>query len=182
MSQDRPLSPDRQADTGPTRILNWAEGRCRSRTACPRSSTKRKSSTSSRRPGCTSGASSSCRNKGSYFTRELRFAQTSVIVVRGKDDVIRALHNICPHRGNKLVWRDDPFQEVQGQAPLFFCRFHGWRYELDGSLIAPTRKDLLLDFDADELPRPADPVRGVGRLHLHQPQSGQYRAAALLPG
>ena len=87
--------------------------------------------------------------KGSHFTRELGFAQTSIIVVRGKDDVVRALHNICPHRGNKLVWRDDPFQEVQGQAPLFFCRFHGWRYELDGTLIAPTRKDLLLDFEPD---------------------------------
>lgn len=87
-------------------------------------------------------------HKGSYFTRELAFAKTSIIVVRGKDDEVRALHNICPHRGNKLVWRDDPFQEVQGQAPLFFCRFHGWRYALDGSLIATTRKDLLLDFDA----------------------------------
>src|SRR3546814_20934857 len=66
----------------------------------------------------------------------------------GKDDVLRALHNICPHRGNKLLWRDDPFEEIQGQAPLLYCRFHGWRYELDGQLVAPTRKDLLLDFDA----------------------------------
>jgi phenylpropionate dioxygenase-like ring-hydroxylating dioxygenase large terminal subunit len=88
-------------------------------------------------------------NRGSYFTRELRFLGTSIIVVRGKDDVIRAFHNICPHRGNKLLWKDDPFQETQGTAPLFYCRFHGWRYELDGSLIAPTRRDLLLDFDAD---------------------------------
>lgn len=37
---------------------------------------------------------------GSYFTRELRFLNTSIIIVRGKDDVIRAFHNICPHRGN----------------------------------------------------------------------------------
>lgn len=87
--------------------------------------------------------------KGGYFTRELGFAETSVVVVRGKDDVIRAFHNICPHRGNKLVWRDDPFQEVEGTAPVMYCRFHGWRYNLDGSLIATSRKDLLLDFDAD---------------------------------
>src|SRR3546814_15712277 len=51
---------------------------------------------------------------GSYFTRELKFLDTSVIVVRGKDDVLRALHNICPHRGNKLLWRDDPFAEIPG--------------------------------------------------------------------
>jgi phenylpropionate dioxygenase-like ring-hydroxylating dioxygenase large terminal subunit len=40
-------------------------------------------------------------HKGSYFTRELRFLNTSIIIVRGKDDVIRAFHNICPHRGKQ---------------------------------------------------------------------------------
>ena len=92
---------------------------------------------------------------GSYFTRELRFLNTSIIIVRGKDDVIRAMHNICPHRGNKMLWEDDPFQEVQGRAPLLYCRFHGWRYKLDGSLHSATRKDLLLDFDADSCRVPA---------------------------
>ncbi len=86
-------------------------------------------------------------HKGSYFTRELTVLDTSVLLVRGKDDTIRAFHNMCAHRGNKLVWKDDPFQETQGQAPLLYCRFHGWRYQLDGSLIAPTRKELLYDFD-----------------------------------
>ncbi len=92
---------------------------------------------------------------GSYFTRELRFLNTSIIIVRGKDDVIRAFHNICPHRGNKMLWEDDPFQEVPGRAPLLYCRFHGWRYKLDGSLHSATRKDLLLDFDADSCRVPA---------------------------
>ena len=85
--------------------------------------------------------------KGSYMTRELSPLDTSVLLVRGRDDVIRAFHNICPHRGNKLVWQDDPFQETQGAAPLLYCRFHGWRFDLDGSLIKPSREDLLLDFD-----------------------------------
>jgi len=85
--------------------------------------------------------------KGSYFTREMPFLETSLIVLRGKDGVVRAFHNICPHRGNKLLWRDDPFREVEGQATMLYCRFHGWRFELDGSLIAPTRRDLLLDFE-----------------------------------
>ena len=96
---------------------------------------------------------------GSYFTRELRFLNTSVIIVRGKDSgnepVIRAFHNICPHRGNKMLWEDDPFQEVSGRAPLLYCRFHGWRYKLDGSLHSATREDLLLDFDADSCRVPA---------------------------
>ncbi|MBO0855343.1 MAG: aromatic ring-hydroxylating dioxygenase subunit alpha [Nocardia sp.] len=86
---------------------------------------------------------------GSYFTREMGFLNTSIIIARGKDDVIRAFHNICPHRGNKMLWEDDPFREVQGRAPFFYCRFHGWTYNLDGSLRKATRQDLLLDFDAE---------------------------------
>lgn len=89
-------------------------------------------------------------NKGSYFTRELAVIDTSVLLVRGKDDTIRAFHNMCAHRGNKLIWKDDPFQETQGQAPLLYCKFHGWRYQLNGDLIAPTRKDLLYDFDTSK--------------------------------
>lgn len=85
--------------------------------------------------------------KGSYFTREFAAFNTSVILVRGKDDVVRAFHNVCPHRGNKLLWQDDPFKETQGTAPLLYCRFHGWRYDLEGKLIKASREDLLLDFD-----------------------------------
>ena len=45
---------------------------------------------------------------GSYFSKELDAAGTSIIVVRDSDDQIRAFHNICRHRGNKLVWQDNP--------------------------------------------------------------------------
>jgi len=86
---------------------------------------------------------------GSHFTRELSILDTSLLLVRDKDDQVRAFHNICPHRGNKLVWQDDPFQETSGGGPFLYCRFHGWRFKHDGSLIAPTRKDLLLDFDGE---------------------------------
>src|SRR6185369_333346 len=42
--------------------------------------------------------------RGSYFTKELEVAGTSIIVVRDGDDEVRAFHNLCRHRGNKLVW------------------------------------------------------------------------------
>src|SRR2546422_8675924 len=32
---------------------------------------------------------------GSYFTKDLAFANTSIVVVRGKDGELRAFHNIC---------------------------------------------------------------------------------------
>ena len=93
---------------------------------------------------------------GSYFTRELKFLNTSIIIVRGKDDVIRAFHNICPHRGNKLLWQDDPFEEVAGPGapallPLPRLALQPRRL----AALAPTRKDLLLDFDADSCRVPA---------------------------
>src|SRR3954447_11851562 len=40
--------------------------------------------------------------KGNYFTKELDAARTSLIVVRDTDGELRAFHNICRHRGNKL--------------------------------------------------------------------------------
>src|SRR5713226_9809571 len=71
---------------------------------------------------------------GSYFTKELAVANTSIIVVRGSDRKIRAFHNICRHRGNKLVWTDYPGEEERGTCQQFACKYHGWRYALDGKL------------------------------------------------
>ena len=70
---------------------------------------------------------------GSYFTKELLVAKTSIVVVRGMDGRIRAFHNICRHRGNKLVWKDYPREETSGICRQFVCKYHGWKYELDGS-------------------------------------------------
>src|SRR5207245_10722942 len=69
---------------------------------------------------------------GSYFTRELAVAGTSLIIVRGRDSQVRAFHNICRHRGNKLVWNDFPREETAGTCRQFTCKYHGWRYGLDG--------------------------------------------------
>src|SRR5262245_17368062 len=74
------------------------------------------------------------RRKGGFFTRELAVAKTSLIIVRGMDDQIRAFHNVCRHRGNKLVWTDHPKEETSGSCRKFACKYHGWTYELDGRL------------------------------------------------
>ncbi len=71
---------------------------------------------------------------GSYFTRELEILRTSIIVVRGKDDKIRAFHNVCPHRGNKLVWEGHPGREKSGRCMAFFCKYHGLGFGLDGQM------------------------------------------------
>jgi len=42
-----------------------------------------------------------------YVVKDLPVGNTSILVVRGKDGRIRAFHNVCAHRGNKLVWEQD---------------------------------------------------------------------------
>jgi Rieske 2Fe-2S family protein len=74
------------------------------------------------------------KRKGGFFTRELAFARTSLLIVRGMDDKIRAFHNVCRHRGNKLAWTDHPAEEIGGTCRQFSCKYHGWKYELDGRL------------------------------------------------
>lgn len=51
------------------------------------------------------------------------------VVMRGQDGVVRAFHNLCRHRGARVV------DGVKGQCKgAIVCPFHGWVYNLDGSL------------------------------------------------
>jgi phenylpropionate dioxygenase-like ring-hydroxylating dioxygenase large terminal subunit len=71
--------------------------------------------------------------KGSFFTKDLPGLRTSVIVVLGLDGEVRAFHNVCRHRGNRLVWEGRPGSDTSGNARQFVCKYHGWRYGLDGA-------------------------------------------------
>jgi phenylpropionate dioxygenase-like ring-hydroxylating dioxygenase large terminal subunit len=84
---------------------------------------------------------------GSYFTKELDAARTSVVVVKDKDGAVRAFHNICRHRGNKLVWNDYPQEETSGTCRQFTCKYHGWRYGLDGDLTFVQQESEFFDLD-----------------------------------
>ena len=90
--------------------------------------------------------------KGSYFTRELSAARTSVIVVRDGDGEIRAFHNMCRHRGNKLMWQDYPGEETSGTCRQFTCKYHGWRYALDGQLTFIQQEQEFFDLDKGDFP------------------------------
>jgi phenylpropionate dioxygenase-like ring-hydroxylating dioxygenase large terminal subunit len=50
----------------------------------------------------------------------------SYIIVRSATDTIKALQNICLHRGRKLATKHGCFKH-------FRCRFHGFEWNLDGS-------------------------------------------------
>jgi phenylpropionate dioxygenase-like ring-hydroxylating dioxygenase large terminal subunit len=87
---------------------------------------------------------------GSYFTKEIAVARTSVVVVRDTDGKVRAFHNICRHRGNKLVWTDFPQQETSGVSRQMVCKYHGWRYGLDGACTFVQQESEFFDIDRAE--------------------------------
>ncbi len=67
---------------------------------------------------------------GSFVRRELAFAKASLLITRGKDGQIRALHNACTHRGTQLT------DEASGKKNTFSCPYHMWTYGSDGALIS----------------------------------------------
>jgi phenylpropionate dioxygenase-like ring-hydroxylating dioxygenase large terminal subunit len=88
--------------------------------------------------------------KGSYFTKELDAAGTSLVIVRGTDGEIHAFHNICRHRGNKLVWQDYPGEETSGTCRQFTCKYHGWRYSTEGQLTFIQQESEFFDLDRSD--------------------------------
>lgn len=86
---------------------------------------------------------------GSYFTKELPSAGKgmSVVVVKTKDGSVKAFHNVCRHRGNKLVWNEFPNEETNGTCRQFTCKYHAWRYSLDGDLTFVQQENEFFDFD-----------------------------------
>ncbi|MFZ0227768.1 MAG: Rieske (2Fe-2S) protein, partial [Mycobacterium sp.] len=89
---------------------------------------------------------------GSYFTKELPSAGKgiSVILVKTKDGSVKAFHNVCRHRGNKLVWNDFPQEETSGTCRQFTCKYHAWRYNLDGDLTFIQQEDEFFDVDKSD--------------------------------
>jgi benzoate/toluate 1,2-dioxygenase subunit alpha len=63
---------------------------------------------------------------GSFLTATI--GRQPVIVVRGRDGVIRVFINACRHRGATLC------REMKGEKKSFTCSYHEWTYNLEGEL------------------------------------------------
>lgn len=63
----------------------------------------------------------------------------SVLIVRGRDGQLRAFRNLCRHRASMLVTRGDDGRCARRER--LSCPFHGWTYDLDGSLVGVPGRD-----------------------------------------
>lgn len=74
---------------------------------------------------------------GAYVT--LQLGAYPIVVVRGQDGEIRAFHNVCRHRGQRLC------AKPAGQTVKLVCPYHQWTYETDGKLL--WARDMGPEFD-----------------------------------
>jgi phenylpropionate dioxygenase-like ring-hydroxylating dioxygenase large terminal subunit len=85
------------------------------------------------------GHRSQLREPGDFFTVDV--CGESLILVCGADREVRALLNVCRHRGSRVC--TEPAGHVRGG--VFVCPYHAWSYNLDGSLRAA--RQMPAEFD-----------------------------------
>jgi phenylpropionate dioxygenase-like ring-hydroxylating dioxygenase large terminal subunit len=69
---------------------------------------------------------------GSYLTYDI--LDDSIVIVRTGANTLKAHHNVCMHRGRRLVDVPAGAKNAYGRSrKSFVCGFHGWTYDLDGA-------------------------------------------------
>src|SRR3546814_14734235 len=71
--------------------------------------------------------------------------RSSVLIVRGQDDALRAFHNVCRHRGMPVA------DSACGKAAAFRCPYHSWTFNLDGSVKAIPNQRRFPGLNPEEL-------------------------------
>jgi Rieske 2Fe-2S family protein len=74
---------------------------------------------------------------GDYFT--LQIGDYPILIVRGHDGSVRALHNSCRHRGSRIC------AAPRGAVKRLVCPYHQWTYDLSGELIRTRHMDAAID-------------------------------------
>ena len=80
---------------------------------------------------------------GAYVTFDV--AGERALVIRGHDGILRAFHNLCRHRGSRIV------PDVRGVCnKAMVCPYHGWAYNLDGGLRGIANRDTFPPMQAEK--------------------------------
>lgn len=86
------------------------------------------------------GNTSQLQGSGSYFTVEI--AEQPLIILRNREEKLRAFFNVCSHRGAPLALGS-------GQCKSLVCMYHSWTFDLEGKLKASPEMDSAKGFDPD---------------------------------
>jgi Rieske 2Fe-2S family protein len=91
---------------------------------------------------------------GDWLTTEL--GPESAIVARGVDGRLRAMANVCRHRGSRVC------VEARGHAVALTCPYHAWTYHLDGRL--RSAREMPAGFDPAQYGLKSLPIVEIGGL------------------
>ena len=96
----------------------------------------------------------------------LRLAGEPIAVLRGQDGQLRALSNVCRHRGTPLL--DNGFGNISNRI---VCPYHAWTYNDQGVLIGlPHSGDIEVNRQSHCLPKfSLDTWHGLVFVCLHEP-------------
>jgi len=82
-------------------------------------------------------------NPGDFVKFDL--LDQSVLVIQGNDGQAHALHNVCQHRGTRLI------EERRGRIKrMIICPYHAWSYKFDGKLRNAPRTECLKGFEPSD--------------------------------
>ena len=70
----------------------------------------------------------------------------NIFIVKGRDQRLRAFHNMCRHRGTQLL------RAVGKGKKAITCPYHDWTYSLEGKLVSiPKKEEEFPDLSTKEL-------------------------------
>jgi len=101
---------------------------------------------------------------GDFFTT--RLGDTPVVIARDTDGALRAFANVCRHRGSEVVL------ECSGNRKTLQCHYHGWTYNLDGSLRSAPRESEQRSFAKQDLGLISLAIETWGPLIFVNPSAG----------
>src|SRR5579871_3881853 len=100
-----------------------------------------------------------------------RLGDIPVVITRDTDDSLRAFANVCRHRGSEVVL------ECAGNRKTLQCHYHGWTYNLDGTLRNAPRANEQAAFDKRNLALKTFQVESLGPMVFVKPndEAGSLR-------
>ena len=80
---------------------------------------------------------------GDFFTFEI--FNERIFIIKDEDNNVKAFHNICSHRGTKLI------DEISGTCNgKITCPYHAWGYDFKGNLIKVPYESKFKDLNKSE--------------------------------
>lgn len=111
------------------------------------------------------GRASEIHAPGDYLTYTA--GRQPLVVVRTESGALRAMHNVCPHRGARIL-------DGRGNCRLVQCPYHAWSFDLEGKLRGLPRPERFADMDRAQVGlAPARVATWGGFVFVHPEPEGE---------